>query len=110
MDANGYTRGQSVSKQDRRGPWINELDLRIAQEVPLPFGKIEVFADMQNLLNFLNGNWGRVERSEFAQQGIVGLVRDSQGRNVYTSLNDPSFRFQDAQSVWRLQIGVKYKF
>jgi len=109
----GLKRGQSIDAQSQRGPWTNDLDLRIAQEVPVgKYGKIELWMDMQNVLNFINNGWGEVYESNFAQQAMVDVVVDqSTGQFLYTNVDDaPFFTFRDVDSVWTVQFGVKYKF
>ncbi|WP_417457816.1 TonB-dependent receptor [Kordiimonas sp.] len=105
-------RGKSVALQSERGPWINDLDLRIAQEVGVGFGKVELFMNMENVLNFLNSAWGEAYDSQFGQQALVDtVVNPTTGQIGYTNVDSaPFYRFQSASSVWVLQIGAKYKF
>ena len=109
----GLKRGQSVDLQGERAPWTNDLDLRISQEVPVGrYGKIELWMDMQNVLNFINNGWGEVYESNFAQQAMVdALLNQSTGQFLYTNVEDaPFLTFRDVDSVWTVQFGVKYKF
>ncbi len=111
VDTYDLERGKSVGLQSERGPWINDLDLRIAQEVGVGFGKVELFMNMENVLNFLNSAWGEAYDSQFGQQAMVDADVDAAtGQITYGSVSDPFFRFQDTSSVWVLQIGAKYKF
>ncbi|WP_417450683.1 TonB-dependent receptor [Kordiimonas sp.] len=112
VETYGLKRGQSVDLQSERGPWINDLDLRIAQEVGVGFGKVELFMNMENVLNFVNNGWGKAYDSEFGQQALVDtLINADTGQIGYTGVDSsPFFRFQDTSSVWVLQIGAKYKF
>jgi len=109
----GLERGRSVDLQSERGPWVNDLDLRFSQEVPVGnFGKIELTLDLENALNFLDSDWGRVEESNFAQQALVDTrVNNATGQFTYTNVDlDPRFSFRDTDSVWKVQFGIKYKF
>ncbi|TNE65998.1 MAG: TonB-dependent receptor [Alphaproteobacteria bacterium] len=107
----GLKRGQSVDLQSERGPWINDLDLHVSQEVGVGFGKIELFANMENVLNFLNSKWGEQYDSAFAQQALVTTgVNSTTGQFTYSGVSDPFYNFRDTKSVWLLQIGAKYKF
>ena len=109
-------RGQSVEKQGERGPWLNELDMRISQEVPVgKFGKIELSLDMENLLNFIDSDWGRYDRVRFPQITAADVEVLDDGRFIYSDVfsADPiqnAVSFQPTRSVWRIQFGVKYKF
>ena len=109
----GLERGASVPLQSERGPWIDDLDLRISQEVKFgSFGKFELWLDMQNVLNFVDSDWGRVEESNFAQQALIDVDVDGDtGQFTYTGVDtEPFFSFRDTDSVWTVQFGVKYKF
>ncbi|SDE23838.1 TonB-dependent receptor [Kordiimonas lacus] len=109
----GLKRGQSVDLQGERAPWTNDLDLRVSQEVPVgKYGKIELWLDMQNVLNFVNSGWGEVYESNFAQQAMVDANVDAaSGQFTYTNVEAaPFLTFRDVDSVWTVQFGVKYKF
>lgn len=109
----GLEEGKSVDLQGERGPWINDLDLRVSQEVPVGnFGKVELWLDMQNVLNFINNGWGEVYESNFAQQAMVdALVNGTTGQFLYTNVEEaPFLTFRDIDSVWTVQFGVRYKF
>ena len=109
----GLERGKSVDLQSERGPWVNDLDLRFSQEVPVgKYGKVEFTLDLENALNFLDSDWGRVVESNFAQQALVDTrVNSSTGQFTYTNVDAaPFLTFRDTDSVWKVQLGVKYKF
>ena len=105
--------GKSVDLQGERGPWQNDLDIRISQEVAVGgFGKIELWMDMDNVLNFIDSGWGEVYESNFAQQALVDVnVNSATGQFTYTDVqSSPFLTFRDTDSVWTVQFGVKYKF
>jgi len=109
----GLERGASVPLQSERGPWVDDLDLRISQEIKVGgFGKFELWLDMQNVLNFMDSDWGRVEESNFAQQALIDVdVDGATGQFTYTGVDtEPFLTFRDTDSVWTVQLGVKYKF
>jgi len=114
VDNLGLVRGQSVEKQGQRGPWLNELDLRFSQEVPVgSFGKVELWLDMENVLNFLDSDWGRYDRVRFPQITAADVDVLSDGRFLYSDVFSSDISggtFQVRQSVWKVQLGVKYKF
>ncbi len=118
-------RGKSIARNTCFNDWYYDMDLRLAQEIPGPMGmfsgrndKIEVYAMMDNFLNFLNHNWNVFRRREFAgRQDVVDLANpgvDSQGRYIISAF-DPNAYDVDNQvklssSLWRVKVGVKYNF
>ncbi|MFZ5608481.1 MAG: TonB-dependent receptor [Pseudomonadota bacterium] len=103
-------RGQNVPKGSFRSPWVNRLDMRLAQEIPFMFGKFELFFDMENLLNFIDSDWGRVEEANFPQITVVNVSINNANKFVYSRLRDPRLTLRNAESVWKAQLGIKYKF
>jgi len=57
------SRGGIVARNACRAPWSHQLDLRITQNLRLGVASAQVYLDMLNVLNFLNSDWGRVERA-----------------------------------------------
>ena len=57
-------RGQIAPKNIARNRAITQLDLHLEQEVPLFVGKsrLSFFADIKNLPNLINSNWGGVRQ------------------------------------------------
>ncbi len=102
----------TVGQQSERAPWQNDLDLRIAQEVGIgDFGKVELWLDMQNVLNFINNGWGEVYESNFSQQALVDMNVFGSGQFLYDGgQTSPFLTFRDTDSVWTVQLGVRYKF
>lgn len=116
-----FTPGQTVERNQCRNPWVFDLDLRISQELPF-IGKItgikkdrvELFADVVNVLNFLDANWN-ADRSIGGAEGRAALLNatyDSQGRYVLTGFTPAQGEPNtvEAPSVWRIQIGARYEF
>jgi hypothetical protein len=109
----GLKRGRSVPLQSQRSPWLNDLDLRISQEIAVAnVGKVELWMDMNNVLNFIDSSMGEVFQSDFAQQALVDMeVNGTTGQFLYTGVDvDPFFTAVDTDSVWTVQFGVRYKF
>ncbi len=51
-----------LSRNACRSPWSNQLDLRITQDIRAGRARVQIVFDMLNLLNFVNDEWGHVER------------------------------------------------
>lgn len=118
-----FTPGQSIRRNTCRNDWVFDMDLRLSQEIPGPgrlFGvedKIELFADFDNVLNFIDPDWN-VFRNRDDEDGLVNLIGtsgvDAQGRYILDSLNgqtpDDQETLRFSSSVWRIQLGVRYEF
>ncbi len=112
VDELGLKRGESLRAQSQRAPWVTNMDLRISQEIPFVYGKFEVFAAFENFLNLINSDSGRNIRANFAQIPVVDLEVLANGDFVFGQVEDPieQLTLQAEQSVWKIQLGVKYKF
>ena len=111
-----FTSGQTIRRNTCRNDWVFDLDLRLSQELPGPgrfFGiedKIELFADFDNFLNILDSNWN-VFRNRGGLVDVVDGGVDAAGRYVISGFNpDDQNRVGFSSSVWRIQIGARYRF
>jgi hypothetical protein len=103
-------RGRVAERNGARTPWVHQLDLRVAQCVPLAGShRFEVSAEVLNILNLLNPSWGLVQT---APNQVVPVLR---------ALGVGSSSFQWAPrtsplvpepllSRWRLRLGARYSF
>ena len=120
--------GQISARNAFTQQWSHDLDLRFQQELPGFFGgdRFEVFVDFENFLNFL-GSGNNVQR--FVNNGDVSegvpvldaALSDDGTQYVYTNFNpggsdffgagNTVFNVRDVDdSLWRIQVGIKYKF
>lgn len=68
--------GQIAPKNIARTPWVHKLDLAVRQQVPLPLGgKLELSAEMENLLNFIDKDWGTIRQVGFPYTAPIVNVR-----------------------------------
>lgn len=118
-----FTPGQTIRRNTCRNDWVFDMDLRFSQEIPGPgsfFGlddRIELFADFDNFLNFIDPDWN-VFRNREDEDGLVNLIGtsgvDAQGRYILDTLNgsipDDQETLRFSNSVWRIQLGVRYEF
>ena len=79
--------GGIFDRNEARAPWVNQLDLSFAQEIP-GFGeghKGEIRLDIFNFLNLLNKDWGVEHRASFPLERTLANVTgiDAQGRYIY---------------------------
>ncbi len=112
----GFTPGQSIRRNTCRNDWTFDMDMRLSQEIPGPgrlFGvedKIELFADFDNVLNLIDGEWNEA-RSRGDLVDVVDGGVDAQGRYIITGFNpDDDNDVTVSSSAWRIQLGVRYEF
>ena len=95
--------------------WSTVVDLRLQQELPVGFEghKMSLFLDMQNVGNFINDDWGRIERTRYEYERDVVSAQIVNGQYEYFSLQSPS-SIENLevlnQSLWQVQLGLKYEF
>ncbi len=118
--------GQIAPRNEFEQPWSTDLDLRFQQDIPTPFEghKLELFLDFENFLNFL-GDGNNVQRfgdnGSVAEAIPVAPAAIVNGQYVFTRFNpgggssadfgfDPINDRDVDDSVWRIQVGIRYKF
>ncbi len=115
-------RGQVVPRNAGREPWINQLDFRVAQEIP-SFVKGHHFLitlDVLNVLNLLNSDWGHQQTVPLVVGDFSGQTRvpvgqffgyDAQGRaNMTFSAPQQFYNKDNFLSRWQMQLGLRYSF
>lgn len=120
-DLNGR-RGQLAERNGQFSSWVNNIDLRISQQLPGFFegDQAELWLDVLNVGNLVNKDWGRINEvwvAGFGQPQGLGVVEfggidPASGRYVYR-FNTPDTEVRrDAvgQSRWALQLGFRYRF
>ncbi|MEO0898274.1 MAG: carboxypeptidase regulatory-like domain-containing protein [Bacteroidota bacterium] len=116
-------RGQVAERNRNRAPFSNVIDLRLAQDVSFKAGDkrhtLQITADVFNLTNLLNKNWGRryFVSSSFNLIEFEGMQDGT--TNVPTFSFDPidegfpANNIDDAgvqSSRWQARLGVRYLF
>ncbi|MGL6042598.1 MAG: TonB-dependent receptor, partial [Sandaracinobacteroides sp.] len=117
--------GQIAPKNIGRSPRFNTMDLRISQEIPFPLGgKVEMFADMQNVLNFINKDWGALRQVAFPYYGTlvnvscVAVGTNPCGRYLYSNrgsgaaatAGQPVQALTTNASLWQIRLGGRIRF
>lgn len=128
IDCDDKYRGRTIVRNTCENDWFFDLDLRFSQEIPGPgnlFGirdKIELYGMVDNFLNLLDSNWNTFRRR--STQGFQDLAQldtssgrtgvDSEGRYIIRSFTGGTFEddnnLRTSASLWRLKVGVSYKF
>lgn len=108
-------RGEVVPRHNTRQPWRNVLDLRINQSIGTFTGQnVELTANIFNVLNLLNEDWGRIQFVQFQNETLFNFYGLQDGKPVIAfpegySRSD-AFDLSDLASRWQLQLGVRYSF
>ncbi len=76
--ANGLekSRGKILAKNSLTSPDFFKIDLHLSQELPLFVGnaKIKLFADVENVLNMIDSDWGALRQVNFPYAATVADV------------------------------------
>jgi hypothetical protein len=117
-------RGTFAKRNGCRAPWQNRLDLRMAHTERVRGTELRLEADIINVLNLLNSDWGlirtippvssllrpwgRLRNGELLSEWAAGLLpfRDDEG-NLQTP--DP-WSVASPDSQWQLQLGLRVSF
>lgn len=68
--------GQVAPKNVAETPWVHKLDLAVRQQVPFVLGgKIELSMEMENVLNFIDKDWGTIQQVGFPYTAPLVNVR-----------------------------------
>ena len=123
--------GSIAPKNIGRSPRFNKLDISIRQELPFVLGgKMEVFADMENVLNFIDRDWGSLRQVAFPYFGTLVNVScvPSAGSSVVnttpglpcaqyrysnrtgSTVTEPNQTLFQNQSLWQIRVGARVKF
>jgi Carboxypeptidase regulatory-like domain/TonB dependent receptor len=113
-------RGQIAERFGAVNPWYSNLDLRILQDIGLVHHRFQLSLDVQNVLNFIDSDWGvRKVASVAATSPLTLYDFDVTGapRFKYTgpgsAANPTQGTFIDDPTLlsrWRAQLGLRYFF
>lgn len=107
--------GSIAPRNADNSSWSTIIDVRIQQELPAfhKDHKFKVMLDIENFGNLLNSDWGRIERTRYEYERDVVSARIVDGQYEYFDLNSPgSINNLEVlqQSVWQMQLSMKYDF
>lgn len=105
-------KGQITKRNGDLSRWMTLVDLRITQEFRgvRDNEKSIFFLDILNLGNFLNSDWGVIERVAWEYNHQVASARIENGQYVYDNLRTRLNKELLLGSLWQAQIGIKYIF
>ena len=110
-------RGKTLPRNSCTNDSFYDLDLRFSQELPGPgrlFGledSLRLYVDFDNFLNLIDdgANVFRRRGVDVSPVGLSGI--DSAGRYIVSGTSEQQLNaIQTSSSLWRMQVGVSYKF
>jgi hypothetical protein len=107
-------RGRILSRNSCRNPWFGTISARVTKGFSTFGGQtLELTADLYNILNLLNREWGQLRVTTPEQSApmlfLVGYDTAA-GRGAYR-LQLPGFRqIADLASRWQLELSARYVF
>ncbi|WP_422058264.1 TonB-dependent receptor [Sphingomonas sp.] len=124
LDCANEARGRVIDRNTCLNDWYFDLDLNFSQTVPGPFrgDSLKFTVTVDNFLNMLDQNWNTFRKRQFASLiNVVGTPTgtsganlgpvDSQGRYIINSFAPDDTRdLVTSASLWRLKVGVSYRF
>jgi hypothetical protein len=102
-------KGQFTERNGGRTPWSTTLDAKIVQNV----GKgLQLTADIFNLTNLLNKEWGETYfvSNTFNSTSSVGLAKVSGEVFSFTKPTQRPYSIDQISSKWQIQLGIRYSF
>jgi hypothetical protein len=123
-------RGSIVPKNSQTSPSVWRLDLHVSQELPAPFinrvlprGRFQVFADVENLLNMIDSDWGALRQVGFPQTAAIvnitcltaaGVPNTAPNQQCtqyrYSNVVAPNEALNARQSLYQIRIGARFQF
>lgn len=122
--------GQVAPKNIGKTPWVHKLDLSVRQEVPFVLGgKLELMADVENVLNLIDKDWGTIRQVGFpytasvvnvqclqavTPSGTAGTLATTTAQPCaqyrYSSFRAPNEATNINGSLWGIRFGVRVRF
>jgi hypothetical protein len=109
-------RGRLLERNSCRDPWVHETSARLAKRFRLAGRQtLEVTADLFNVLNLVDGDWGVVRHTAVDVGNVVPLLNlvgydPPNGRGVYSFLPPERRQVDVDASRWRIQLGATLSF
>lgn len=127
-------RGGIVPKNSQSSPNFFKVDLHVSQELPLFVGsaKLQLFADIENVLNLIDSDWGALRQVGFPYNaGLLNVsclsvatpTGTAPGAGVtntastqtcaqyrYANVRAPNENLSSRQSLYGIRVGARIKF
>jgi hypothetical protein len=130
----GKYRGKVAPRNAFNSKWFTKFDLHIHQEIPTGLGdsRITLFADIENVTNLINKNWGQIREYQFpytiaavrvqclqtpvatgTAPGAAVATNTTQACAQYRYLSPnstPSDSIYSRQSLYTIRVGARITF
>lgn len=127
-------RGRIAPKNSQQSRDVFRVDLHVEQEVPALVGdaRFTLFADIENVLNLIDSDWGALRQVGFPQTASINNVQcltaavptgtaptsaqiaasPTQGcvQYRYSSVRTPTINTVTRQSLYGIRVGIKFSF
>jgi Carboxypeptidase regulatory-like domain len=108
-------KGGVVGRNNTFAPWVNNIDVRVSQELPgfASEHKVGITLDILNFGNLLNKKWGRIDEIGFpSNRSFVNYNGLSNGKYIYSlgTTEDYVTRQASGESQWAVQLTLRYSF
>ncbi len=107
--------GGIAPKNAFNSPWSTDLDIRIQQDIPLwKEHSVQLFLDIENALNLFSNsnNVKRYADTGDIEEGVRIAQLDDGNTSVYVveDIFDADIDLDVDDSLYRIQLGIRYKF
>ncbi|MBP6703351.1 MAG: TonB-dependent receptor [Vicinamibacteria bacterium] len=108
-------RGTIMKKHAAWGPWVNGLDLSSILGFNVAGRKVELRADVRNLLNLISKDWGVVDFATFGDLAPIPITIASNGKMQYNlaTINSATYIKYDRDNLrsrWTAQLSARVRF
>ncbi len=104
-------RGQIMDRNTARNPWIGHLDLHVGQVLPIfDTHRFEITIDLLNFNNMLNSNWGRERYVPNQNYSLINYNTTTKTYSFTPPTSGSVWQYNDLNSRWQAQLGVRYSF
>jgi hypothetical protein len=112
IDSEDCLTGGTISRRHAcSSTWLNRFDVRFLQEINITGEQsLELTLDIENLGNLLNDDWGRAESYRQPFNAPVVDVAIVDGIYQYSNFTQPTPSVAKVPSVWKVQLGMRYRF
>ncbi|REG28042.1 carboxypeptidase family protein [Archangium gephyra] len=114
------SKGRIIERGACRNPWQNLFNVRLGWNAPefVKGQRLEVQADIFNVLNFLYPKWGLFEQEAQFENHASSFLRAvgydaANNRPIYSFTEPAAVRnvvYSSTSSRWRIQLGARYVF
>ena len=117
VTANNLKQGAIIGKNSQKSPSFFKVDLHAEQEIPVPMvhiAKLKVFADIENVLNLINNDWGSIRQastlSSIVNVACATLVGNNCTQYRYSNFTAPNEANLGKYSLWGVRLGIRAEF